>query len=243
MVQPNPESEAPDKRITRFPREVAVKSPRLQSELNRQSRIDLSGVRVRIADSDADFQLVAEIRRAGFGRVVNTSVQTMWLDVLDDSLGTFSLLGYTADGQPVATMRVQDGRLCRLELEQYVPLHELVGQNELPATQFARLSVLKSPASPAVMYGLFKAAWRWALQENIRSLLLTTPPWSKHLYEAMCFDSLGPRGEFIHSYAGGVLHATMRLPVEDAEKIWRATLSPLCTQMFDVQHPKLELEL
>ncbi len=242
MMPPNPESDTPDVSSHWQSGIDVIQSLRLQSELDRQSQVDLSRVRVRVAQSDADFQLVADIRQAGFGRLANTAGQTAWLDAMDRSAGCFSLIGCTSDGQPLATLRVQDSRLSWLELEQFVPLHELVGHDGLPAAQCSRLSVLKSPASADVMYGLFKTVWRWAVLHEIQSMLLTTPPWSMSIYEAMCFDSLGPPGEFIHHYADGALHTTMRIMVPDVERIWRTARNPLCTQFFDIRHPNLELE-
>jgi len=220
-----------------------VPTTKIKAEHERQSRIDLGGVRVRVAVSDADFGIVAELRRTGFSRVIPDSANVCWIDDLDHAPGVFSLIGYSEQGEPVASMRVQDGRRGALELERFVPLVELVGPEDLPATQFGRLSVIKAPGSRTVMYGLFKAAWRWALRENIRNIVITTPPWSKPIYDAMFFAALGPRGEFLHQYAGGAPHITMTLPVLGAEKIWRVGGSPLCQQIFDTDHPHLEIQL
>lgn len=215
---------------------------KVKAEHARQSRVDLSGVRVRVAATNADFEIVADLRRTGFSRVIPDSTNICWIDELDSAPGVFSLIGFSEHGEPVATMRVQDGRTGPLELERFVPLVELVTPDDLPATQFGRLSVIKAPGSPIVMYGLFKAAWRWGFRENIRSIVITTPPWSKPIYDAMFFAALGPRGEFLHQYAGGAPHVTMTLPVFGAEKIWRVGGSPLCQQIFDTDHPHLEIQ-
>ena len=227
-----------------FPPPAVCQTPssKLKATCERQSRIDLANVHVRIAVSDTDFEIVVGLRRAGFSRVVPDSGNTCWLDDLDRAPGVFSLIGYSENGEPVATMRVQDGRRSKLELERFVSLGELVGPEDLPATQFGRLSVIKAPSSPTVMYGLFKAAWRWAFRESIRNIVITTPPWSKPIYDSMFFTSLGPRGEFLHPFAGAS-HVTMKLPVLTAEEIWRSGSSPLCRQIFDTDHPHLEIQI
>ena len=138
-------------------------------------------------------------------------------------------------------MRVQDGRVSKLELGRFVPLANLLPPAGRPAAQFARLSVTKGPQAINAMFAMFKAAWSWCLLENIPNIVIATPPWSKHVYDFMLFDDLGVKGHFSHDFAGGALHVTMRLPVSRAEQIWRTAKNPLCEQFLDVTHPALIL--
>lgn len=215
-----------------------------ERQFSRFVGIDLTGIHVRRAVSDADLQVVAELRRAGFSRVnPNGSGHIAWVDELDRTPGGFSLIGYSEEGQPVATMRVQDGRKSTLELTRFVDLSGLLQPDDWPAVQFARLSVIKAPQATAVMVGLLKAAWRWTFSESIRSIVIGSPPWARPLHSSLLFTSLGPRGEFAHEFAGGAHHVTMKLPVLDAEAIWRSAGHPLCRQLFDTDHPQLEIRL
>jgi len=210
--------------------------------------VDLAGIIVRKAATDSDFQIVARLREDGFSRIPlttpsnGTKAHTCWIDELDRQPGVFSLIGYACAGKPVATMRVQDGRVSPLELARFVPLDSLLSGEEKPAAQFARLSVTKRNQAADVMFGLFKAAWGWCLREGIPSIVIATPPWSKPVYDFMFFEDLGIRGHFSHAFAGYALHVAMRLPVSSAEQIWRAGASPMCKQFLDVTHPALILD-
>lgn len=217
--------------------------PRPQGNVNdarisRYAKVDLAGITVRRAVTDADFELVGQLRQTGFSRVAGQE-EAAWVDELDRSAGVFSLIAYNSLNEPVATMRVQDGRVADLELSRFVPLNTLLTARQKPAAQFARLSVVKGSQSTDAMFGLFKAAWRWCLRERLQSIVIATPPWSKMIYDFMFFEELGPDGRFNHEFANDALHASMLLPVAEAEEIWRVGRSPLCEQLFDIEHPDL----
>lgn len=208
------------------------------ARFRKYAAIDLAGITVRRAVSDDDFALVGRLREAGFSRVANgTAVE--WVDDFDRSPGVFSLIAYNSLNEPVATMRVQDGRVAELELGRFVPLGTLLAADQRPAAQFARLSVIKAHQSTDAMFGLFKAAWRWCLGEKLKSIVIATPPWSRPVYDFMFFEEMGRDGQFDHKFAGGTLHVSMRLPVQDAEDIWRTGLHPLSEHFIDRIHPSL----
>lgn len=211
----------------------------------RFANVNLAGIRVRKACTEADLATVARLREIGFSRVArnggSNGSATKWLDDLDRQPGVFSLIGCNTADEPIATMRVQDGRVSTLELASHVPLDDLLAPEDKPAAQFSRLSVVKGPESTNVMFALFKSAWRWCLAEQIPSIVIATPPWSKPIYDFMFFDDLGPEGHFSHEYAAGTLHVTMRLPAIRAENIWRTGVCPLCDQFIDISHPALDL--
>lgn len=217
----------------------------LTSLSERFANVNLAGIRVRKAISESDFRAVAHLREIGFSRVPGNAPSSepalRWLDDLDRQPGVFSLIGCNTEAEPVATMRVQDGRISELELGRFVPLDDLLRPEDRPAAQFARLSVVKAPESTNVMFALFKSAWRWCLAEQIPSIVIATPPWSKPIYDFMFFDDLGKAGYFSHQYAAGALHVTMRLSAIKAEEILRAGDCPVCEQFFDVDHPALAL--
>lgn len=212
------------------------------SRQSRYAAADLDEASVRRATTEEDWALVGALRAAGFSRVpqgveANTS-SVVWVDPSDRVPGTFSLLGFVA-GEPVATMRVQDSRCGALELARLVRLDALLLPSEQPVAQFARLSVLKKPGSLNVMFGLFKAAWRWCIAEGLETIVIATPPWSKPIYDFMYFEDRGSKGRFTHQLAGGAEHATMTLPVRRAAEIWRQHGHPLALQFIDAEHPSL----
>lgn len=210
------------------------------ARLNRYSRVDLSRVRVIRAETEEEFEIVGRIRAAGFGRVSSEERGPRdWIDESDRKAGVRSLIGFDPQGDPVATMRVQDEREGPLELNRFVPLDLLLREEVRPAAQFARLSVLKTSASPDVMFGLFKAAWRWCLREGLESIVLASPPWARPIYDFMQFESLGAEGEFEHALAGGARHVSMRLPVKGASRRWQAAGHPLYAAFVETEHSAL----
>jgi hypothetical protein len=212
------------------------------ARIQRYAKVDLAQIRVVRARSDADLEIVSNLRAAGFARIASDNArQVEWIDETDRSPGVFSLIGYDPNDQPVATMRVQDERQAPLELRKFVPIDALLTSTDRPAAQFARLSVVKSMQATEAMFGLFKAAWSWCRDEGLRSIVIATPPWSKPIYDFMFFEHLGPDGEFAHEFAGGANHVVMKLPVQAAETIWRRGQSPLCKEFFDTAHPQLSL--
>lgn len=209
--------------------------------VSRYARVDLAGITVRKAVTEADFELVGHLRQAGFSRVADNAA-TAWVDDFDRSPGVFSLIAYNSLNEPVATMRVQDGRVSELELARFIPLDTLLNEEYKPAVQCARLSVIKGYQSTDAIFGSCKAVWLWCLSKGLESIVLATPPWSKPIYDFMLFDDLGTQGHFPHKFVGGTLHITMALSVRKAETVWRKRCNPLCRQMFDVEHPSLILE-
>lgn len=215
-------------------------APRATSDrLIRYAMITLSEIEVHRARSEDDFSCVARLRKQGFDRISGNEAGKKWLDRSDLSPGTFSLLASTVSGETIATMRVQDSRAGSLELTHFVPLDRILLNENYPAAQFARLSVVKHSKGPDAMFGLFKAAWRWCVTNHIQSIVIATPPWAKSIYDFMCFDDLGPEGRFVHKLAGNAEHVTMRLDVTQAEGIWRSNAQPLCTTFFDMSHPSI----
>jgi hypothetical protein len=212
------------------------------ARLDRYSRVDLSRVRVIRAETDEEFEIVGRLRAAGFGRVSSAErCPQDWLDESDRRAGVRSLIGFDPMGEPVATMRVQDERESPLELGRLVPLNRLLPDEARPAAQFARLSVMKAATSPDVMFGIFKAAWRWCLREGLESIVLASPPWARPIYDFMLFEHLGPEGEFEHELAGGARHVTLCLPVSEAVDRWRQARHPLYPAFVEAEHPALSL--
>lgn len=214
-----------------------------RERFSRFAAVDLSAVSVEVAASAADFQTVAHLRASGFSRVLRDAAQdpVAWVDASDRAPGFFTLIGYGGDGEAVATLRVQDSRRGPLELARLVDIGALLAPMDHPAAQFSRLTALKRPAAMNVMFGLFKAAWSWCRDEGLASIVIATPRWSRPIYDYMLFSELGAEGRFAHPFLAGTEHACMKLPVQHAERVWRAGGQPLCGQFFDTDHPALRI--
>ncbi len=212
------------------------------ARFERYAKIDLEQIRVLRAQTPADFEIVRNIRAAGFGRVITDPLkQPAWIDEVDTLPGVFSLIGYDANNQPIATLRVQDERRGALELRKFVPLDDLLRPAERPVVQFARLSVIRSPQAVDAMFALFKAAWLWCRAEGLHTIVIATPSWSKPVYDFLFCEELGQDCEFVHHYAGGARHIVMKLPVQTAETLWRESNHPLSAAFLDVRHPDLAI--
>lgn len=209
----------------------------------RYAQVTLANISVRRAQTPEEFEMVAQLREQGFGRLVEGNGSHEWVDASDHAPGVFSLLAYTSTDEAIATMRVEDSSVSTLELASRVPLNALLTVGQWPAAQFSRLSVIKHPEGQEAMFALFKAAWRWSFFNDLRSIVIATPPWARLIYDFMCFDELGPSGRFTHELAGGAEHVSMRLDVQDAEVIWRSHGQPLCTVFVDVFHPRICADL
>lgn len=208
----------------------------------RYAKISLADITVRRARTAADMTLVGELRRAGFSRITDADPNLVaWIDELDTKPGVFSLIGYYG-GAPLATLRVQDGRHGPLELARFVNYDRLLYESERPPAQIGRLSVMKFPMAPEVMFGMFKAAWRWCLKEGIASIVIASNRWSRPFHDLMLFRHLGPDGHFEHPFARNAPHFAMALSVPEADAIWRRNACPLVREFLDTFHPNLEID-
>ncbi len=208
----------------------------------RFARIDIDGVRVVRCTSPADWETAGMLRAQAFGRLTarrQQSPTSYGLDAIDRAPGTQVLLGHAREGQPIASMRVQCGLDGPLELNAHVPLEDFCQAPMYRLAQFSRLAALRHDEALDVMFALFKAAWRWCLNEGLEQIVIASPPWTRPIYEHLCFEDLGDRGRFRHPLSGRALHTTMRLSVPCAEAIWRARNHPHCALFFEQEHPKL----
>jgi hypothetical protein len=204
----------------------------------RYSTADIEDVEVWRARSEEDWQNVATLRRRGFDRVGNKNIE--WVDESERSAGSVTLLATKDSSGPIATLRIQDEKHSALELTKFVNVDALVSDDDRPLVQFSRLSVEKHPCAISVMFGLFKSAWLWSFNNALQSIVISTPPWAKAIYEFMAFRDYGDAGAFTHPLLPQIVHSTMLLPVQNAEKVWRAAGQPLCRQLFEERHPRLE---
>lgn len=203
--------------------------------------LSLERVSVKRARMAADFEAVSELRMTGFSRISRCDIRNMnWIDESDLNPSNICLIAYDHTDCPIGTLKITDGRANQLELEKYVHVTEFLPNTYFPLCQYSRLSVLKGPDSLNAMVGLFKSAWSWSRSERLTTIIIATPPWSKHIYDKMCFTDIGPIGEFEHPLAGNAHHVVMTLPVDDVPVLWRKSSSDWVEQFFETEHLNLE---
>jgi hypothetical protein len=161
-----------------------------------------------------------------------------WIDEVDASGSALTLLACGQANEWIATMRIQDGRLQALELSKFVNLEKLLHAHEKPVAQFSRLSVAKDPDSINTMFGLFKAAWLWCLNQGLSSGVCATPRWSQPIYDFMLFR---PLAEFIHQFPAKTRHVAMVLPASAPIELWRSDIVTVRDQFVEFNHPNLEI--
>ena len=225
-------------------REAKPLSPQSTQSRSNLSNVSFDDLQVRVASCARDFETVADLRARGFGRLLRNFAEAeySWLGEADFADRSRVLIAESlADGMPLATMRIQDGRWCPVELASLVPLETLLSPADRPIAQFARLSAPKSPRSRDAMFALFKSAWLWSRRQGIESIVLATPPWARPIYELLLFRDCGPDGTFQHGYGAPAQHRTMIFNAQNAEGFWRSKDHPLVDLFFDTVHPNLEL--
>jgi hypothetical protein len=207
---------------------------------SRFSTVQLDKVRVIKAQQLSEWKQVEMLRAGGFSRYPGFQEEPIdWIDELDRSESTFSLLAAGPDGNWVATMRIQDGRNNMLEVSKYIDINSLLTREHTPAAQFSRLSVKKDPGAIHAMAGLFKAGFLWCKRNNIAAIICATPRWSYPIYQSMSFTSLGASGEFTHNFSSPTPHKTLLLPVGDAPSLWKRDANPMFDQFVELEHPDL----
>ncbi len=215
----------------------------IDARYNRFAKISLEGIRVIRAKTPEDWYHVTRLRAEGFSRVPGFSeAPKTWTDELDTSDRAFTLLACGQTNGWIATMRVQDGRKGPLELAKFVNFESLLKPTEQPTSQLSRLSVVKGPNSMNAMFGLFKAAWRWCVRQQISSMICATPPWARPIYDFLTFRPLGTEGEFVHDFPVPTRHITMLVSVSAPFELWRSDNMPLREQIVDIIHPDLDFE-
>lgn len=215
-----------------------VVSKAVAKRFSRFAEADFTGVKVWQADSEEDWKNVAMLRRHGFDR--NGRKGSKWVDDSDFVDETLVLLAAKSHTAPVATLKLQNGIVSGIELEEHINLDFLIFENERPLVQFSRLSVSKGDSSISIMFALFKSAWLWCFINRLESIVISSPPWAKAIYQFMAFRDYGSAGEFIHPLLPKVVHSTMLLPIQNAEEVWRQAGVPLCEQIWEREHPDLE---
>lgn len=219
-------------------REMSAADDPVSRRFERYASADLASIAVRQARTEEDWQRVVELRRNGFDRRRDKGIE--WVDASDLLGNCLTLLASEAGNEPAATLKIQGESGSGLELEQHVSLDFLIPEAKRPLVQFSRLSVSRGPDAVSTMFGMFKAAWRWSYVSGFESIVISTPPWAKAIYQFMAFHDYGEAGSFIHPLLPNVVHSVMSLPVQDAEVVWRKAKQPLCHQLFDQRHPSLE---
>lgn len=218
--------------------ESGVSPEGVSSSSHHMVKVDLTGIRVRRAITGADFTLVADLRRTSAPRQAIRPVGE-WLDALDYSLRTFCLIAYDDAGEPVATMRIQDGLASELEMARIIPLDAILTAAQMPVVQLDRFGMAGVTRGIDAMAALLKAIWVWCLECEVKNMLVAAPTWLKPLCESLTFEPVGKPETLPEIYTGGVWHTAMILPVRRLIDTWATERHPFAEQFLRTAHPEL----
>ncbi|TAM00727.1 MAG: hypothetical protein EPN70_21540 [Paraburkholderia sp.] len=198
---------------------------------------------IKVASSVADLDKVVEIRRAAYGRHVPEFADTMGVEALDAAPDTVVLLAQSRlDGGPIGTMRVQTNEFGPLAVEQSVALPDWLSQTRL--AEATRLGVARGTIGRVVKVALCKAYYMYCAQNGVDWMLITARSPLDREYEAMLFDDVYGKNEFLPmAHVGGLPHRLMAKPVALARQRWAQANHPLLGYMVETYHPDIDVSV
>ena len=219
--------------VTRAP----FTAPTLLSESSVQPTINLSGLAVSNALSQADLDAVIEVRRRAYGKHYPHHFVTCndALDQYDMASNCVHLLARDECGTPVGSMRILDRRAGGIELDEFVNVQSLLSDVETTGAEFTRLAVPSSPRSKTIKLALWKAGYQFCLNNRNHAIIAWSKSAATRDYKMLQFRELGVKGTFRHPKLGGCEHRTLVLDLLHVEDLFRAINHPLYN-LFFVQH-------
>ncbi|WP_296651464.1 hypothetical protein [Paraburkholderia sp.] len=198
---------------------------------------------IKVVSSVADLDKAVEMRRAAYRRHVPEFAETMGIEAMDAAPGTVVLLAQSRlDGGPLGTMRVQTNEFGPLAVEQSVVLPDWLGQTRL--AEATRLGVARGTIGRLVKVALCKAYYMYCAQNGVDWMLITARSPLDREYEAMLFDDVYGKNEYLPmAHVGGLPHRLMAKPVALARQRWTQANHPLFGFMVETYHPDIDVSV
>jgi hypothetical protein len=196
---------------------------------------------IRIAADSDSLQKAVMMRQMAYGRHLPDFASKMTIEKGDCEPGTAVLLAQSKlDGGPLGTLRIQTNEFAPLAVEQSVQLPDwLQGTRMAEAT---RLGVAGGTIGRMVKIGLCKALFLYCQQQEIDWMVITARSPLDREYEAMLFDDVFGKNQFLPmAHVGGLPHRVMAKPVAVARERWAAAGHPLLKFMIHTYHPDIDL--
>lgn len=196
---------------------------------------------IRIVADEESLQKAVEMRQMAYSRHLPDFARQMTIEIGDYAAGTAVLLAESKlDGGPLGTMRIQTNQFAPLAVEQSVELPDwLQGTRMAEAT---RLGVAGGVMGRMVKIGLCKALFLYCQQQQIDWMVITARAPLDREYEAMLFDDVFAKNQFLPmAHVGGLPHRVLVKPVAMARQRWAAVRHPLFQFVFETHHPDIDL--
>jgi hypothetical protein len=143
------------------------------------------------------------------------------------------------DGGVVGTMRINPNLVHPMHLESAVTLPEPFASSS--CAEFMRLGVTNGPGGRLVTSALAKTSYEICVACGIDYIFVGSRPSVEAVYRGYMFDDLlGKRIEL--SYAAGVPHRILCLPVREAEERWRRAAGTVYQFFVRTEHPDIRVD-
>ncbi len=197
---------------------------------------------VRLVREEDDVRKAVSVRHAAYARHVPVMAEKLVNpEATDFEDGVAVLLAESKlDGAPLGTMRIQTNRFKALSIEQSIELPDwLKGR---PLAEASRLGVELGRTGTFVKTVLFKAFYRYCVEQGIDYMVIAARSPLDRQYDKLMFSDIFPGAGFMPMRHGGNLpHRALSFDVRTAEQRWAAAAHPLFDFMTRTHHPDIDV--
>lgn len=197
---------------------------------------------VRLVREEDDVRKAVSVRHAAYARHVPVMAEKLVNpEATDFEDGVAVLLAESKlDGAPLGTMRIQTNRCKALSIEQSIELPGwLKGR---PLAEATRLGVEQGRTGTFVKTVLFKAFYRYCVEQGIDYMVIAARAPLDRQYDKLMFSDIFPGAGFMPMRHGGNLpHRALNFDVRTAEQRWAAAAHPMFDFIFRTRHADIDL--
>ena len=207
-----------------------------------EAKVERLPFTVRLVRNEQDLAKAVAIRFSAYARHVPEFAQTLRTpEATDYENGVAVLLAESkVDGSPLGTMRIQTNRFKPLSLEQSLQLPVWLQDRTL--AEATRLGITEDRVGRLVKTVLFKAFYKYCLQEDIEWMVIAGRAPIDRQYERLLFEDVYPGMGYIPlQHANNLPHRVMAFHVDSAQARWAAAHHPLLDFMCHTSHPDIDL--
>lgn len=196
---------------------------------------------IRVVNGAADLEQAVEMRRSAYRRHMPEFAETMGIEPLDAAPGTTVLLAQSRlDGGPLGTVRIQTNTFGPLAVEQSLRMPDWMNQASI--AEATRLGVASGAIGRMVKVALCKAFYMHCVQNGIEWMLITARSPIDREYQAMLFEDLYGKHEFLPmAHVGGIPHRVLVKPVASVQPHWATANHPFFKFFFETDHPDIDI--
>ena len=192
---------------------------------------------VRLVREQDDVRKAVSVRHAAYARHVPVMAEKLLHpEASDFEDGVAVLLAESKlDGAPLGTMRIQTNRFKALSIEQSIDLPDWLRGR--PLAEASRLGVELGRTGTFVKTVLFKAFYRYCVEQGIDYMVIAARAPLDRQYDKLLFSDIFPGAGFMPMRHGGNLpHRALSFEVRTAEQRWAAAAHPMLDFMTRTRH-------